>query len=105
MREFDPDAVLEFSTGTIEFMRAILSEDFSLPPAKLDKSRVLVYREKDFLEIIDELKTAADFIKRFAEFVVEPDVPGADPIRRQLLAEPQIQTELRKARARNHNEQ
>jgi hypothetical protein len=92
----DPDAVLEFSAGHSEFLKAIEEGDFAAQRLRLDLSRVFVYRKRDFDEILDEMHNVDKTTRTFA--VLANDPSAAAQQRTQLLAEPQIQEALRRSR-------
>jgi hypothetical protein len=90
----NPDAILDFDTTQKEYLTAIHGGEFGASTAILDLSQGFVYREKDFTEIIGELRDVAVITSRFA--VLANDFSQGDELRRQIEASPQIQEELQK---------
>jgi hypothetical protein len=100
---YDPDSVREYSAAQGEFMRAIMAGDYSVTRVQLDTVNVLVYREKDLAEIVEEIEKVEELARDFSILAFKPDAPGASAIRSRLLAEPQIQEELRRIRERSRS--
>jgi hypothetical protein len=98
----DPDAFLEYNVKSSELIAAVKAGDFSVTSTEVDLSRAFAYRDKDFLEIINELRNAMEVANIFAGVA---NLSGVDDgPRHQLLALPQIQEALQRIRARSRNE-
>jgi hypothetical protein len=96
---FDPNAVLDLSVATSVFIKSVINGNYTTEErSTLDKSRVFVYREKDMLEILNEVQNVDAISRKFAALAFRPDAAGAAQLRTQLLAEPQIQEALRRIR-------